>query len=302
MKNSLIELIYNYINGKELCNCSDYSQLLFATKKHSLGTLFYLAVKDSEKVAPEIKNQALKHYLSQINQQASQDYYAEKLFAKLKEENVKFLPLKGGAIRKLYPSPELRTSCDVDFFYDEKDKKQVYKILTELGFKKGHETVNHCEWQSGVVSIESHHALVTESGPYAKYYKDVWSKLESKDGCQYQFSKEDLYIYCIVHSAKHFTSGGFGVRTVLDFYFFNNKNDFNQEYLSSELDKLGLKEYERVMRSLANYWFGGKEANQDVCDVGKYVLDSGVYGNSDNFAVIKGGKKDLKSTKNKFKE
>ena len=300
MKNPLVELIYNYINGKELCNCSDYSQLLFATKKHSLGTLFYLAVKDSEKVAPEIKNQALKHYLSQINQQASQDYYVEKLFAKLKDANLRFLPLKGGAIRNLYPSPELRTSCDVDFFYDEKDKKQVYSILTELGFQKGHETVNHCEWQSGVVTIESHHALVTEGGPYADYYKDVWSRLESKDGCQYQFSKEDLYIYCIVHSAKHFASGGFGVRTVLDFYFFNSKNDFNQEYLSRELDKLGLKEYERVIKNLANYWFGGEEANQDVCDVGKYVLDSGVYGNSDNFAVIKGGEKDLKSTKKKF--
>ena len=285
MKNPLIELIYNYINGKELCNCSDYSQLLFAAKKHSLGTLFYLAVKDSEKVAPEIKNQALKHYLSQINQQASQDYYLEKLSAKLKDANLKFLLLKGGAIRKLYPLPELRTSCDVDFFYDEKEKKRVYSILIELGFKKGHANVNHCEWQSGVVTIESHHALVTEGGPYADYYKDVWSRLEVVDGCQYQFSKEDLYIYCIVHSAKHFTSGGFGVRTVLDFYFFN-KNDFNQEYLSYELEKLGLIEYERVMRSLANYWFGDGEVTQDVYDVGEYVLNSGVYGNSENFAVI----------------
>mgnify|MGYP006364175447 CR=1 FL=1 len=55
-----------------------------------------------------------------------------------------------------------------------------------------------------------------------------------------------------------------------------------------------------VIKSLANYCFGGEEANQDVCDVGEYILNSGVYGNTNNFAVIKGGKKDLKSTKKKF--
>ena len=299
-KNPLIQLIYNYINGKELCDCSDYTQLFFHAKKHSIGTIFYLAVKDSEKVDSETKKQALKHYLSQINQQASQDYYMETLFAKLKDANLKFLPLKGASIRKFYPSPDLRTSCDVDFFYDEKQKKQVYSTLTDLGFKKGHENVNHCEWESGVVTIESHHALVSEGGHYADYYKDVWSKLKIVDGCQYCFSKEDLYIYCIVHSAKHFIFGGFGVRTVLDLYFLNKENNFNEEYLALELDKLGLKEYEKVMRSLANYWFDNVDANDDVLAVGEYVLNSGVYGNTDNLAVIKGGEGQLKSTKRKF--
>ena len=210
------------------------------------------------------------------------------------------MPLKGSLIRRLYPAPEMRTSCDVDFFYDTSEKKKVYQALIDLGFKKGEENQNHCEWVNGVVAIESHHSLVSEGSDFDEYYKDVWSRLVCVDKSEYNFTKEDLFIYAIIHSAKHFASAGFGVRTVLDFYFFNRQKDLNREYLSKELEKLGLKEYEKILRLLADYWFGDGDANDDILLVGDYILKSGVYGNTDNFAIFKGGESDLKSSKKKF--
>ena len=298
----LLETINSYIHKKELPTIENWDKVFYVAKKHSLGSMFYIAVKNLENLPQKFQEKAEQHFVSQVSQQISQDYYAEKLFADFNELGIKYMPLKGKRIRELYPDPAARTSCDVDVFYDKSKTKQVNKVLTDYEFKSQGNGVNHSSWQKGVVTFEMHYELAAHKEKAYEYYKDVWQKLELTNGSMYKFSDEDFYIYFIVHSAKHFYGGGFGIRTVLDVYFYKNNVKMNEEYLTAEFKKLGLTKFVTCIEKLANAWFGGVNADEDTEFLGNYILRASTYGTSANGAAMVGvnGKKGRKRAKTAY--
>jgi hypothetical protein len=55
----------------------------------------------------------------------------------------------------LYPSPEARTSCDIDVFYDKARRADVEEILTAFGFEKHSDSANHGEWVKDEITVEN---------------------------------------------------------------------------------------------------------------------------------------------------
>ena len=267
--------------------------MLFRSKKHSLGSFFFVALKDSDILdsVEGLREKARHHYSTQTAQQVSQEYFAQKVYDTLSKNGVKHAPIKGEKLRSLYPAPMLRTSCDVDVFYDGKREKDVKKIMTDLGFHCSGKSMNHLKFQEKVVTFEFHHALAAGNGKYDGYYKNVWNKLVPESEFKFGFSKEDFYIYFIVHSAKHFSSGGFGVRTVLDVFFYRNKIMLDEKYISSELDKIGLLKFSRSIENLALVWFGDKKSTQETDVLAEYILLGSTYGMEGNRAVMQGTKR-----------
>ena len=160
MKNNpLVLLIKQVLFNGEQVDVKDWAKLFAFSKGHSLGALFYYATKDRTDIPEDTRRAVLRHYLAQINQQAGQDYLREKLFCAFNDRKIDFLPIKGLLLRDLYPKPEMRTSCDVDFLYKEPQKQQVEKVLTDFGFTKIKENFNHGEWTSGIVTVENHQHL-----------------------------------------------------------------------------------------------------------------------------------------------
>ena len=285
MKNNpLVLLIKQVLFNGEQVDVKDWAKLFAFSKGHSLGTLFYYATKDRTDIPEDTRRAVLRHYLAQINQQAGQDYLREKLYQAFNAHQIKFAPIKGLVLRDLYPKPDMRTSCDVDFLYQPTQKQMVEKVLVDFGFNKVSENINHGEWTSGIVTVENHHALFDHDDRFAEYYNDVWSKLIVKDQSEYTFTQEDFYVYFIVHSAKHFLSGGFGVRTILDIYLYNKKIQLDKEKTCKELEILGLKTFEKQVLALAEYWFDNAPSNEQLVELEKYVLASGTYGTVTNSA------------------
>ena len=134
--------------------------------------------------------------------------------------------------------------------------------------------------------MENHHELAANNGIYHEYYQDVWSRLKTEDGVRFAFSDEDYYIYLIVHAAKHFSQGGFGVRTILDFYVYNQAKNLNREYLAQEFEKLRLTKFVFEMEKLANVWFGDEIGDENSAFIGDYILKSGTYGLTVNNTAI----------------
>ena len=126
----LLNVILSGLYNKPLdMSCEDLDMLYGLAKVHSVGNLFYKAIQDRQDLPDDLKEKAKSHYLGNIQQQILQDYYAEQIFRALNEENIKYMPLKGYYLRKLYPSPELRTSCDIDFFYDVSRTNDLKTIM-----------------------------------------------------------------------------------------------------------------------------------------------------------------------------
>ena len=286
MKKHIENLLGILICGLNDCplnkSFDEWDTLFKLAKAHSVVNLFYKAIKDCECVPTELKEKIKSSYLAHIHQQVMQEYFAEQVFNALEEKNIKYMPLKGYYLRKLYPSPELRTSCDIDFFYDDTKTAELNAIMQEQGFVEDKGGPNHSVWQNRVVTFEPHFYLLSDNDKFHAYYKDVWSRLKCERKSLYSFSDEDFYIFFMVHSAKHFTHGGFGIRTVLDVFVYNQKKELNREYLDKEFEKLGLKKFVKSIELLADCWFGGKPMDDDTKCISEYVMESGVYGISEH--------------------
>ena len=272
----------------ELPKDGEWEKLFALAKHHGLTSLFYNAVKEAEYVPAQVREAAKKLYLAQTAQQMSQEYYAEALFEKFTERKIRYMPLKGYVLRKLYPTPEHRTSCDVDVFYDKERKAETDEILTSLGFINEGDSVNHGEWVYQKVTLETHHELAAQKDKYHEYYQDVFSRLKTQDGVRFDFTDEDFYIYFTVHGAKHFNAGGFGVRTVLDTYIYNKEKALNRAYLQAELEKLGLWTFALAIEALANVWFGEGVETEDTELLGEFIFESGTYGTEGHLAISRG--------------
>ena len=70
-KNSLIQTINAVIHGTELPDDCDWARLLNYAKRHSLASLTYLAIKDSDKVSSEVKALASRQFSANTVQQVS---------------------------------------------------------------------------------------------------------------------------------------------------------------------------------------------------------------------------------------
>lgn len=283
-KQDLLNIIKSYLNGTPISGVENWNKLLFLAKKHSLSSIFYFAIKDLECIPIEIKEMARKRFDSELVKLVSQEYYASQIFSTFRKEKLRFLPLKGWVLRKYYPNPEGRSSCDVDVYYDESQIDKVEKVLGSFGFQKDSENIIHAVWTRDMVTIELHHTLA-EDEKTAEYYKDLWGRLTTKDNCEFAFSNEDFYIYMIVHAAKHFNAGGFGIRTVLDVYVFNQKETLDKNYLDCELKKLGLSKFESVLRDVSNTWFNDVPCNENIKLIEEYIFNCGTYGASSNATI-----------------
>ena len=275
----LLEILMCGLYGKPLVNsCENWEALYDLAKAHSVENIFYKAIQNNIGVPPALKEKAKKHYLGNIHQQITQDYYAEQVFNALNEKNIRYMPLKGYYLRKLYPFPELRTSCDVDFFYDLNYTEDVHAIMRGQGFSQSQGGPNHSVWQKELITFEPHFYLLSDNDKFHAYYQNVWERLKSDGGALHSFSDEDFYVFFIVHAAKHFTHGGFGIRTVLDIHIYNQVKTLNREYLNEEFEKLGLTKFVRALEELAICWFTGKPMDENTECISEYVMKSGTYG------------------------
>lgn len=299
---SLIKIINAAINGKELPKCDNYADIFQAAKRHSLGNFFYLVIKDCEYVPEANKKLAQQRFAALAAQQVSQEYYTDEIVKRFYRENIKFMLLKGHYVKNFYPIKEMRSSCDVDIFYDYKRKKDVRAILEDLGFKFVSENLSDEFYSKDKISFEMHFNLASDREYYKQYYKDAFSMLNSVDGVKHEFSDDDFYIYFIVHAAKHFAGGGFGIRTVLDIYFCLKNLKLNREYVIKELIKLGLDKFENAFSLLANAWFGEGTLDGDIEILGEFVMDNATYGKFGNRSLLMsaGQNKSVKRTKFKY--
>ncbi len=285
LKNGLLSIINAYLHDAPLPSCEDFSEVYALAKSHSLTGIFHLATQGKGLLHSELAKRVKEDFEGEVTQQILQQYETDVLFEKFRQENIPFLPLKGYSIRDLYPHPEARVSCDLDVFYKAEDKDKVDKILSEEGFSFVIENATHQEWEKQSVTVEMHYALSGQVPKHDEYYQGVWDRLIVADGSQYAFTKEDEYIYFLVHAAKHFSEGGFGVRTVLDAYLYTTKLQLDRGYLQEELRRLELERFALQIEKLAKAWFGDGKEDAETELIGGFVLSSGVYGSRSNYAV-----------------
>ena len=197
-----------------------------------------------------------------------------------------YLPLKGIMLKDNYPNPFMREMTDNDILVDNTRMNDIRSIMERLGyscdfFEQWHHDVYS---KPPTLEFEMHHSLFGNNTMplFEEYYADVSDKLY-KNGCERSFGDEDFYLYVLCHTYKHYIHGGTGLRSLLDVYvFLRSHHDLDRRYLSAELLKLKITDFEEKLRTLSKKVFTGRElSEQDEKDL-EYLIMSGYKGTYEN--------------------
>ena len=193
-----------------------------------------------------------------------------------------YMPIKGAVLKDMYPAFAMREMADYDILFDSSRAEEVRVIMEELGFKTesyGHQNVDDYR-KPPVSNFEMHRTLFGKQHDEKlyEYYGNVKDRLILDSGCRYKFTPEDFYVYLISHEYKHYSVYGTGLRSLLDTYVFLQKNNLDMDYVTKEIEKLGIREFEQQNRSLAMALFDKNALTDDNKQMLSYILASGTYG------------------------
>ena len=300
IKNMLL-LLMSQINAKKCdmvdsLRIEDLQELLSISKKHDLAHLVG-DVLDKNGLLPEgseIKKRFVWERNLAVFRYEQQQYEFEQTCNVLEENRIPFLPLKGSVIRRLYPEPWMRTSCDIDVLIPEENLDQAQSVLEkELGYKflknSNHDVSLLSE--SGV-HLELHYNLLENSMIKSErsILGKIWDVAEREEGKNAHCKMPDEYFYCyhISHIAKHLKIGGCGVRAVLDTWILNHKIEFDKKKRDEVLERAGVLAVAKGLENLAEVWFSGAEADELSKNLGNYILTGELFGTIETkVAVLK---------------
>ena len=214
----------------------------------------------------------------------------------LEKEHIWYMPLKGSILKDYYPQTGMRQMSDNDILFDASQRKTVTKFMKDRGYHLKGDNGAHCdEWlKEPVYNFEMHLNLFTPGQDKTGYFEKTKERLVRVDEkrYEYRFTDEDFYIYMVAHAHKHYRGGGTGFRTLADFYIFLDKKEesLNFAYITAELEKLGMADFEQLMRNTAQHFFSERmQLSEEEQNAVKFMLGAGTYGNLDNL-IKKTGK------------
>lgn len=276
-------VLHDQIPTKEKLNKMDLSGVFAVAKAHSLTAMAAYALESGGVVEHDFKQERKKA----IRKNVTFDFERRAVLDEFESAGIWYCPLKGCIIKDWYPKVGMRQMADNDILVDGMEMSDVRKIMERLEFNtksfgNGHQDVYEKE---PVYNFEIHSCLVEPRHGDAiyDYYLKIKGKLlkDEDNNFGFHFSDEDFYIYFVSHEYKHFSGAGTGLRSLVDTYVINRHfgDSLDKEYLSNELQKLGLLDFEKKNRKLADKVFNGKKLDDEEKKMLDMFIFSSTYGN-----------------------
>ena len=208
------------------------------------------------------------------------------------KEKIPFISLKGAVIRKFYPEPWMRTSCDIDILVHKQDLERAKKSVVEkLGFKYDKKYNYHdvSLYSDEDVHLELHFSIKENMEKIDKLLDRVWDYATPKDNetFEYVLTNEFFMFQTIAHMAYHFKSGGCGIRSYIDLMLLKKKLVFDEKVLSDMLKECQLQTFYESCLRLIDVWFFNGEHDEITRHMHKYLVEGGTYGSKNASIAVK---------------
>lgn len=303
--NAMLALIRHVVCGAELTEEEKVGitpallpQLYKLSKAHDMAHIVSRGLSDLGFLGEdEVSAKFQKQQMLSVYRYQQLNYELERIRRTLEEAEIPFLPLKGSVIRKYYPEPWMRTSCDIDVLVHEEDLEKAVDALVEaLGYKnEGKSSHDVTLVAENGIHIELHYDLIEEVRypNVVKLLSRVWEYAEPMNGAGYwhRLKDEMFYLYHCAHMAKHFENGGCGIRPFTDLWILDNRIPNDQTVRDQLLEQGGLLPLAIACRNLSKVWFDHAEHDKTTEKMQDYILFGGVYGTLDNRVAVQQNKK-----------
>ncbi len=257
------------------------------TSKHRIATMVYYGLYYCCVSADENTQKILcQHSFIDAVIDEKQNYWYNKITKNFEEAGIKYLPLKGISIKKLYPKSEIRRMGDIDILIESSRKDEVEDVMNSMGFNKGVESDHELVWSNTEVCVELHTKLIPSyNKDFYAYFGDGWDKAIPERGSRYNFTSNDTFIYMFTHFAKHYRDSGIGIIHMCDLWLYVKSRALNFDYIDSELDKLFLKKFWYNIKATLSVWFEDAEPTEMTDYITDVIFASGVYGLRENSVI-----------------
>lgn len=269
----------------------DFSEIFQIAQAHKMAAFpFYSLPYLPKEQQPDRQIAAVwrRTAMQEMIVDANYTYAYHALLEIFEQNQIYALPLKGFALKQVYPKPELRSVGDLDFLCHAGQREKIHSCLCAYGyvaakFDCGDEDTYYLP---NGICVEIHTDVrVDACSPETEDYLIGLEKCAAphKDFRYVQcLPAEDHYIYIMLHLLKHFMSKGTGIRSILDIWTYRRQIPMDEKRLEKMWKQFGLETFVSAVESLAEDWMSGTAPTGIQATLGDYIAGSGVYGNAQN--------------------
>lgn len=287
----LIRVLSSFLNNKPLNEpVSDWNGLISLAKRQSVYGMLYPPIEKSDFLPErEICANLESAYFLTIQNMMNYEFVKNKIVSAFDKSGITAVFFKGIVVKDCYPVPELRTMGDIDFFVRLDERERSDKVLMSLGAIKesGVEPI-YTYWLNGIL-LEVHTAFsdkMYNKDKASAVYKDIWNNIEKHSEYTHIPSPQFHLMLLIIHTFRHFTNVGCGIRLFMDIgvFFEHYKDKIDVDKLKRDLEECEIDTFSKLAFYLNHRWFGYEDIyeseydEQIYKDVTDYIMACGTFG------------------------
>lgn len=282
---------------QEACTPEKLEEVYALARKHDLAHLVGQAISMLDVPKSEAQAKCKKAATTAYGRYVRLEHDYQQVCQALENAQIPFIPLKGAVMRAYYPEPWMRTSCDADILIKREQLDIAGNLLTEtLGYRQDGNTGHDISFYSPYgTHIELHFDLVEDgrANGARQLLSRVWENVSLRDGYSFWYEMSDafFYFYHIAHMAKHFESGGCGIRPFIDLWLLDNCVKERQLQRDELLQAGSLLQFATAVRKMSRVWLCGEVADSASENLQNFLLHGGVYGSITNRVTLQTNKK-----------
>lgn len=275
---------------KDACVPQALEQVCALARMHDLAhipgqVLSNLGLPDS---AP-LKDMKSAAFLA-VHRYVQLEYEFTRICKVFEQAQIPFVPLKGAEMRKYYPEPWMRTSCDIDILVREEDLERATEALVqELSYTTDNKKKYHDMWlfsPSGI-HLELHFSILETMENIDRLLSRVWEYATPVTAYRYALDNNFLAFHLLAHMSYHFVGGGCGIRSLLDIYLLRRQNAYDEAAVRGFLAQCEIEKFYDSVLSLIDMWFLGASATPLTEKMSQFLLAGGTYGTKMQQIIIK---------------
>ena len=259
----------------------DCRELIQIGSKQSILPIVYRGLKKSGAPA-EVVRECDKARLLDTKKYIIQNNALQKIGGALDEAKIPYIPLKGAVLRILYPSPHLRTSCDIDVLVKEESLDEaVEAIENTTDFVKKKRYYHDISMVNSQVHLELHFSILENMENIDKLLSQVWDYAVPDKGSRYKMTPEYLIFHVVAHMSYHMVHGGLGIRPFLDLWLLRTKTEYVEALVRQMCSDCGILTFYEKSCDLADSWMMEKSVPEGLVLLEEYALLGGVFGSKE---------------------
>ncbi|PYG89486.1 putative nucleotidyltransferase-like protein [Ruminiclostridium sufflavum DSM 19573] len=240
---------------KSVADSINWEEIYKEARAHQVHTLIYPVIKQVDpSMGPDDKLMAVWNIsvMSCGIQMICDEIWLGEVIENLAAAGIDSIVLKGMAINKCYPYPELRTMGDADILVHEEDMVRAAEVLERLGYFGQRDTkTKHIEFfKKNSITIELHRLLIDYDFMRYKesFHDEIWKNRVSVNLGTIKaniLSWEMQILHICIHMASHISHGGFGLRQLCDLVIVTEakRNEINWNIVRDRSIKYGIDNF-----------------------------------------------------------